>query len=143
MHIRPALSCFMRTGCPVRWREFHYTDKDGREKILYHNGYVNYTEAMHRVIEPAGIENVDTVLVTGYSAGGWGAALLADDIYTNYFPKVNVWQTPDSISDKIVSGNLTMDCLRSLHVKYGGNIHLLYGGVYSYSVTLSHNVSCY
>lgn len=24
--------------------EFHYTDKDGKEKILYHNGYVNYTQ---------------------------------------------------------------------------------------------------
>lgn len=65
--------------------EFHYTDKDGREKILYHNGYINYTAAMRQIIELAGIENVDTVLVTGYSAGGWGAALLADDIYTNYF----------------------------------------------------------
>lgn len=26
--------------------EFHYTDTDGKEKILYHNGYVNYTETM-------------------------------------------------------------------------------------------------
>lgn len=129
--------------------KFHYTDKDGREKILYHNGYINYTEAMRQIIELAGIENADTVLVTGYSAGGWGAALLADDIYTNYFPNavnknvlvdssmalydgwhnvaINVWQTPESISDKIVSDNLTMDCLRSLREKYGDGIHLLYG----------------
>lgn len=129
--------------------EFHYTDKDGREKILYHNGYINYTAAMRQIIELAGIENVDTVLVTGYSAGGWGAALLADDIYTNYFPNaanknvlvdssmalydewynvaVNVWQVPESISEKIVSDNLTMDCLRSLREEYGDDIHLLYG----------------
>lgn len=128
--------------------EFHYTDKDGKEKILYHNGYVNYMETMCQIIELAGIENADTVLVTGYSAGGWGAALLADDIYTNYFPNasnknvlvdssmalydnwrdvaVNVWKTPQSISDKIVSNNLTMDCLRSLREKYGDDIHLLY-----------------
>lgn len=26
--------------------ENHYTDTDGKEKILYHNGYVNYTETM-------------------------------------------------------------------------------------------------
>lgn len=129
--------------------EFHYTDKDGREKILYHNGYINYTAAMRQIIELAGIENADTVLVTGYSAGGWGAALLADDIYTNYFPNaanknvlvdssmalydewynvaVNVWQVPESISEKIVSDNLTMDCLRSLREEYGDDIHLLYG----------------
>ena len=49
--------------------EFHYTDKDGREKILYHNGYVNYTQTMQKVMEPAGIKNPEAVVVTGYSAG--------------------------------------------------------------------------
>ena len=49
--------------------EFHYTDTDGKEKILYHNGYVNYTETMKKVMEQAGINDADTVLVTGYSAG--------------------------------------------------------------------------
>ena len=49
--------------------EFHYTDKDGKEKILYHNGYVNYTAAMKQIMEKAGIQDADTVLVTGYSAG--------------------------------------------------------------------------
>ena len=128
--------------------EFHYTDTDGKEKILYHNGYVNYTAAMKQILEKAGIEIADTVLVTGYSAGGWGAALLADDIFTNYFPDaankivlvdssmalyggwhdvaVNVWQTPKEISDKLVSDNCTMDCLRALREKYGDGIRLLY-----------------
>lgn len=128
--------------------EFRYTDKDGKEKILYHNGYVNYSEAMNKILEKAGIGNADTVLVTGYSAGGWGAALLADDIFTNYFPEAsnknvlvdssmalfdnwhevaaNVWQTPKEISDKLVSDNSTMDCLRALRSKFGENIHLLY-----------------
>ena len=49
--------------------EFHYTDKDGKEKILSHNGYVNYTAAMKQIMEKAGIQDADTVLVTGYSAG--------------------------------------------------------------------------
>ena len=66
--------------------ENHYTDTDGKEKILYHNGYVNYTETMKKVMEQAGINDADTVLVTGYSAGGFGAALLADNVFTNYFP---------------------------------------------------------
>ena len=64
--------------------EFHYTDKDGKEKILYHNGYVNYSETMSMVMEMAGLDNIDTVVVTGYSAGGFGAALLSDDVFTNY-----------------------------------------------------------
>lgn len=129
--------------------EFRYTDKDGKEKILYHNGYTNYTAAMKQIMEKAGIENADTVLVTGYSAGGWGAAILADDIYTNYFlnaanktlfvdssmalyddwhdTAVNVWQSPKSITDNIKTDNLTMDMLRHLREKYGDGIHLLYG----------------
>lgn len=128
--------------------EFHYTDTDGKEKILYHNGYVNYIETMKKVMEQAGINDADTVLVTGYSAGGFGAALLADDVFTNYFPDAksknvlvdasillnndwhsiatDVWQTPKEISDKLVSNNLTLDCFASLHKKYGDDIHLLF-----------------
>lgn len=128
--------------------EFHYTDKDGKVKILYHNGYVNYSETMSMVMEMAGLDNIDTVVVTGYSAGGFGAALLSDDVFTNYFPNAksknvlvdaslllnnnwhsiatDVWQTPKEISDKLVSNNLTLDCFVSLHEKYGDDIHLLF-----------------
>ena len=128
--------------------EFHYTDTDGKEKILYHNGYHNYTLAMQKIMEKTGIKDADTVLVTGYSAGGFATALLSDDVFTNYFPNaasknilvdaslllydnwhdvaVNVWVTPKEISDKLISNNLMMDCFRSLHEKYGDDIHLLF-----------------
>lgn len=128
--------------------EFHYTDTDGKEKILYHNGYHNYTLAMQKILELAGIENADTVLVTGYSAGGFAAALLSDDVFTHYFPNaanknvlvdaslllyddwhdvaVNVWKTPKEISDKLTTNNLTLDCLRALHAKYGDGIRLMF-----------------
>ena len=128
--------------------EFHYTDTDGKEKILYHNGYVNYSETMKMVMNMSGLDNIDTVLVTGYSAGGFGAALLSDDVFTNYFPNAesknvlvdaslllndewhsiatDVWQTLKEISDKLVSNNLTLDCFVSLHEKYGDDIHLLF-----------------
>lgn len=128
--------------------EFSYTDKDGREKILYHNGYVNYTETMRKVTELAGVDNPDAVVVTGYSAGGFATALLSDDIFTNYFPNAesknvlvdaslllhndwhtiatDVWQTPKEISDKLTGNNLTLDCLTALHEKYGDGIHLLF-----------------
>ena len=129
--------------------EFRYIDQDGKEKLLYHHGYTNYSAAMKQILQKAGVADADTVLVTGYSAGGWGAALLADDIFTNYFPHadnktvfvdsamakydywkqtaVNVWQAPSSITDHVVSDNLTLDCLRWLSKKYGDGIHLLYG----------------
>lgn len=128
--------------------EFHYIDKDGKEKILYHNGYVNYTQTMQKVIEFANIDNPEAVIVTGYSAGGFGAALLSDDIFTNYFPNVesknvlvdsalllyddwhtvatDIWQAPKEISDKLISNNLTLDCLTALHKKYDDNIHILF-----------------
>ena len=128
--------------------EYHYTDKDGKDKILYHNGYTNYTEAMNKIMKLAGIDDPDTVLVTGYSAGGFATALLSDDIYTNYFPDAanknvlvdasllldndwhdiaeNVWRSPKSITDKLVSNNLTLDCLKALHEKYGDGIHLMF-----------------
>lgn len=128
--------------------EFHYTDHDGKEKILYHNGYINYTQTMQIVMELAGIEDVEAVIVTGYSAGGFAAALLADDVFTNYFPDAesknvlvdaslllhddwhaiaaDVWQTPQEISDKLTGNNLTLDCLTALHEKYGDGIHLLF-----------------
>lgn len=128
--------------------EFKYKDKDGKEKILYHNGYNNYTLAMKEILEKSGIENPDKVVVTGYSAGGFATALLSDDIYTNYFPNaksknvlvdsslllndnwysiaINVWQTPKSISDKLTTNNLTLDCLKALNEKYGDDIHLLF-----------------
>lgn len=128
--------------------EFRYTDRDGREKILYHNGYVNYTLAMQKVTELAGIGDPEAVIVTGYSAGGFATALLADDIFTNYFPNAesknvlvdaslllyedwhnvatDVWQTPKEISDRLTGNNLTLDCLSALHEKYGEGIHLLF-----------------
>ena len=128
--------------------EFRYTDTDGKEKILYHNGYVNYTETMKKVIALAGVSTLDTVLVTGYSAGGFAAALLSDDVFTNYFPDAqsknvlvdaalllhddwhsiatDVWQAPKEISDKLVSNNLTLDCLTALHEKYGDGINLMF-----------------
>ena len=128
--------------------EFKYKDKDGKEKILYHNGYNNYTLAMKEILEKSGVENPDKVVVTGYSAGGFATALLSDDIYTNYFPNaksknvlvdsslllndnwysiaINVWQTPKSISDKLTTNNLTLDCLKALNEKYGDDIHLLF-----------------
>lgn len=128
--------------------EFPYTDKDGREKILYHNGYVNYTQTMRKVMELADIKNPQAAVVTGYSAGGFAAALLADDIFTRYFPEAesknvlvdaalllhddwhaiaeDIWQTPKEISDKLTGSNLTLDCLTALHKKYGEDIHLLF-----------------
>ncbi|WP_339308025.1 pectin acetylesterase-family hydrolase [Paenibacillus sp. FSL R5-0519] len=128
--------------------EFKYVDQNGKEKTLYHYGYRNYSTVMNRVMELAGIDNPEAVVVTGYSAGGFGAALLADDVFTNYFPKAgsrtvlvdaslllnddwhkiatDVWKTPKGISDRLKSDNITLDSLTALHEKLGNNIHILF-----------------
>lgn len=128
--------------------EFKYTDKDGKEKILYHNGYTNFKVAMDEILEKAGIENPDTVLVTGYSAGGWGASILANDVFTNYFPNAksktvlvdssvalyddwsnvakNVWKVPEHIQKRIKTNNLTLDSLTALYEDYGDDVNILF-----------------
>ncbi|WFR60951.1 pectin acetylesterase-family hydrolase [Paenibacillus amylolyticus] len=128
--------------------EFKFTDKKGKKKTLYHNGYTNFTMTMKEVIEHANIRNPDAVLVTGYSAGGWGASLLSDDVFTNYFPEAksktvlvdsslllnddwhsiatDVWKSPKHISDRLVSNNITLDSLTALHKKWGDQVNILF-----------------
>ncbi len=128
--------------------EFKYTDKDGKEKILYHNGYINFISAMDKVMECAGIDNPDAVVVTGYSAGGFGASLLADDVFSNYFPSAksktvlvdaslllfdqwhdvaeSVWQAPKHIASRLTSDNITLDSLTALHNKWGDDVTILF-----------------
>ena len=134
--------------CHTGTNEFKYTGNDGKEHILYHYGYKNYTYVMQQVMKYAGIENADTVVVTGYSAGAFGAAILADDVFSNYFPNAasknvlvdaalllnddwhsiaaDVWKTPTEISDRITGNNITLDCLTALHEKFGDGVHILY-----------------
>lgn len=129
--------------------DFPYTDKDGKEKILYHHGYKNFRAAMDLVKEKAGLDHPENVVVTGYSAGGWAASLLADDVFSDYFPESqtktvlvdssmalnpnwkdvaeNVWQAPKHITDRIHSDNITMDMLEALHDKWGDKVTLLFG----------------
>lgn len=128
--------------------EFAYTDKDGKEKILYHNGYTNFTAAMQKVMEITDVESADTVVVTGYSAGGWGAAILAEDVFTEYFPNAEsktvlvdasvalcedwidsakiVWKMPEHISERLITNNLTLDCLTALHNDLGDSVSILF-----------------
>ncbi len=128
--------------------EFKYIDNNGKEKVLYHYGYINYTYVMEKVMELTDIDNPEAVLVTGYSAGGFGASLLADDIFTNYFPNAksktvlvdaslllnnnwhniatDIWKTPTEISKRLVTDNITLDSLTALYEKYGNEVNILF-----------------
>lgn len=38
----------------------------------------------------------------------------------------NVWKSPESIYEKLITNNNTLDCLKALKEKYGDEIHLMY-----------------
>ena len=127
--------------------EYHYKDSNGKEKIIYHNGYNNYTLLMNEVKKYVDYENVDTLLVTGFSAGGFATSLLSDDVI-NYFPNANnitvavdsslllyddwhksateLWKSPQEISDRLTGNNIVLDSLVALHNKRGNTVKILF-----------------
>ncbi len=128
--------------------DFEYTDKDGKKKILYHHGYTNYTAVMQKALELGGISDPEAVMVTGYSAGAGAASLLANDVFTNYFPNAksktvlvdamlmfidnwhsisaDVWKSPTEISDRLRTDNLVLDSLTALHDDFGDDVTILF-----------------
>ena len=126
--------------------EFPYTDTDGQKKILYHNGYINYSGLMCEAVKF--IPKPDVLLVAGSSAGGFAAAILCDDVISNYFPDVkntlmlcdsgmlrmknwryyaeHVWHMPESIYSCINSDNGSLDCIVALNRKYGDKVKILF-----------------
>ena len=124
--------------------EYHYTD-GGKEKIVYHNGYNNYSAFMDAVKPYVG--EPDTLLVTGFSAGGFGTSLLADDVIDR-FPSaknvtvcvdsslllydgwhetaVDLWQSPAEISDRLTTDNIVLDSLVALYEKRGDSVKILF-----------------
>ena len=127
--------------------EYHYKDSNGKEKIINHNGYNNYTLLMNAVKKYVDYENVDTLLVTGFSAGGFATSLLSDDVI-NYFPNANnitvavdsslllyddwhksateLWKSPQEISDRLTGNNIVLDSLVALHNKRGDTVKILF-----------------
>lgn len=121
------------------------TDDNGNTKTVYHNGYNNYSLLMDMVLPYVG--EPDTLLITGFSAGGFGTSLLADDVIDR-FPTatnitvcvdsslilydgwndtaVNLWKSPSEISDRLSTSNIVLDSLTALHEKRGDSVKILF-----------------
>ncbi len=115
------------------------------EKTVYHTGYNNYAAFVEQIRPYVG--DPDTLLVTGFSAGGFGTSLLADDVIDR-FPSaknitvcvdsslllydgwhdtaVDLWQSPKAISDRLTTDNLVLDSLTALHEKRGDTVKILF-----------------
>ena len=128
--------------------DFPYTDSEGNARVLHHHGYTNFRTTMDRVTELAGLEDAEAVVVTGYSAGGFGAALLADDVFSDYFPEAesrtvlvdaalllydgwrdvaeSVWQAPEHIVGRLATDNITLDSLAALRESWEEDVSILF-----------------
>lgn len=139
-------------GVPYCNGDFHagtgekeYTALDGSTKTIYYNGYTNYRRLMTEIFNYID-HSPDQLLITGSSAGGFGAAILADDaieLFNN--PQdvtvhvdssllitedwrdimVNEWHSPQIFSDVVTTDNITLDSLVALHNKRD-NVKILF-----------------
>ena len=115
------------------------------ERTVYHTGYNNYSAFIEKIKPYVG--EPDTLLVTGFSAGGFATSLLADDVIDR-FPSagnvtvcvdsslllydgwhdtaVDLWRTPSEISDRLTTDNLVLDSLTALYEKRGDSVKILF-----------------
>ena len=126
--------------------DFPYTALDGSKQVLHHHGYTNYRTALREAMKHIG-HNPEQILVTGFSAGGFGTALLTDDVMrtfpncsdvTSYvdsgfmiypgWPEVarNIWKAPKEIAERIHSDNITLDCLQALKQDHGDRVKIAF-----------------
>lgn len=126
--------------------DFAYTGADGQDAVLHHAGLTNLRAYLDEV--SAWLEQPEALLITGYSAGGFGAALTTDTVLNEYFPKVenvtvfadsalllwdgwrnaaqDVWHSPKEIYESLASSNITLDALRALRQKRP-DVKILFG----------------
>ncbi len=124
--------------------EYHYL-KNNVEQTVYHTGYDNYSSFIEKARQYVG--EPDTLLVTGFSAGGFGTALLADDVIGRFPSAENVtvcvdsslllydgwhetaaslWKSPKEISDRLSGNNIVLDSLTALYQKRGDSVKILF-----------------
>ena len=124
--------------------EYRYTE-NGKEQTVYHHGYTNYAAMVETVKQYIG--EPDTLLVTGFSAGGFATSLLADDVIDR-FPSANnvtvcvdsslllydgwhetaqdLWESPTEITERFTTDNIVLDSLTALYNKRGDSVKILF-----------------
>lgn len=139
-------------GVPYCNGDFHsgtgekeYTALDGSTKTIHYEGYNNYRKLMTKFFDYIN-DSPEQLLITGSSADGFGAAILADDVielFNNpqdvtvhvdssllitedwHDIMVNEWHSPQKFSDVVTTDNITLDSLVALHNKRD-NVKILF-----------------
>ena len=115
--------------------DFPYTDLNGKSAVLHHHGYQNYRLLLEKAKEL--VPNPDKLIITGFSAGAFGTALLSDDAI-GAFPNCRdvtvicdsammhndwqriareVWGAPEEICARLTGTEIVTDSLIALHNK--------------------------
>lgn len=124
--------------------DFPYTTLEGTPGVLHHHGYKIYRAALETAMQYIGTDP-NQLLVTGFSAGGFGTALLTDDVMRT-FPHCNdvtcyvdsgfmrnpgwhhaakeVWQAPVAIADRLCTDNITLDSLLALYQNHKDRVKI-------------------
>ena len=140
--ILPYVSADFHTGTA----DVAYSDLNGKAKTLHFNGYRIFQTAMEQVKKRW--PDPDRILITGSSAGSFGASALAGKIVemypvcenitvycdSSYIPMPNwkeiatdFWRCPEEIAASVHTDDICGDWLEDLSRKHGDRIKLLYG----------------
>lgn len=137
---------------PYTTADFHvgtgeapYSSLQGENAAIYHNGFLNCMRMLD-ALSPV-LDKPEALMIAGYSAGGFGAAMLAEDIIERFPDTQNItvcidgallihpnwrgiaetrWHAPEHILNRMHSDNLTLDHLVSLNKRYGDAINILF-----------------
>lgn len=129
-------------------RDFEYDDTEKGKGVCHHNGYTCYRAMIEKLKEFVPIP--EKIVVTGYSAGGWGASLLTDDVmrlfpdcndvtcapdscmfsYPKWTESVKQWGTPKEIADRVHSDNISLDCILDLYRTHKGKVKIAFSCSY-------------
>ncbi|OUP80675.1 hypothetical protein B5F07_20235 [Lachnoclostridium sp. An169] len=125
--------------------EFPYTALDGTDRLLMHHGRKNTLSLIEMAKQWLG--EPETLLIAGPSAGGFGVALMADDIIEQFPTCKNitclvdssilimdgwreiardVWHAPEHIWKRLHSDNIMLDSYEALYQKYGEKVKYLF-----------------
>ena len=125
--------------------EYPYTAKDGSKRVMKYHGFRNTMKTIEMAKQY--LPEPEQILIAGSSAGGFGVALLADDViqafsnckditcvvdssllYSKNWKQIaeKVWHSPEHISKRLTGENLVLDCYTALYRKYGDSMRYLF-----------------
>ncbi len=125
--------------------EREYTDLEGRRRTVFYHGYTNYIAFLEKAIGILG-RSFSDLIVGGYSAGGFSAALLFDDTVSRLdisgarcvlvdsslflldWRRVlaDEWDAPEHIRQLSKTDDLSYDGIKHVSDKYGGKVRIVY-----------------